>query len=145
MEGTNIPSSVEIVTEGEGDAQVDTPPVAATTAPSVAASPLISPLNVAPVASQSAASTVPPAAQSASVAPAANPESPTQLDIDQLKNELKGSLDEEQGLITKQISLLTERQTIKTAIEKIKTDGQLAQLLEQKEMLEQLTSIATSI
>jgi hypothetical protein len=146
MEGTNIPSSVEIVTEGEGVAQVlDTPPVAATTAPSVAASPLISPLNVAPVASQSAASTVPPAAQSASVAPAANPESPTQLDIDQLKNELKGSLDEEQGLITKQISLLTERQTIKTAIEKIKTDGQLAQLLEQKEMLEQLTSIATSI
>jgi hypothetical protein len=54
-------------------------------------------------------------------------------------------LDEEQGLITKQIDLLTERQTIKTAIEKIKTDGQLAQLLDQKEMLEQLTSIATSI
>jgi hypothetical protein len=130
MEGTTIPSSVEIVTEG--DAQEGT--AATTGAPSVAASPLISPSNVAAVA-----------AQNASGAQAADPESPSQLDIDQLKNELKGSLDEEQGLITKQIYLLTERQTIKTAIEKIKTDGQLAQLLDQKEMLEQLTSIATSI
>jgi hypothetical protein len=130
MQGTTIPSSVEIVTEG--DAQEGTPSLAATTtAPSVAASPLISPLNAAAVASQSAE--------------ASDPESPTQLDIDQLKNELKGSLNEEQGLITKQMDLLTERQMIKTAIEKIKTDGQLAQLLDQKEMLEQLTSIATSI
>jgi hypothetical protein len=134
MQGTTstIPSSVEIVTEG--DAQEGTPSLSASTAPSVAASPLISPSNVAAVA-----------AQNGRGAQVANSESLTQLDIDQLKNELKGSLDEEQGLITKQIDLLTERQTIKTAIEKIKTDGQLAQLLDQKEMLEQLTSIATSI
>jgi hypothetical protein len=129
MEGTTIPSSVEIVTEG--GAQEGTSSLAATHAPSVAASPLISTSNAAAVASNNAE--------------ASNSESPSQLDIDQLKNELKGSLDEEQGLITKQIDLLTERQTIKTAIEKIKTDGQLAQLLDQKEMLEQLTSIATSI
>lgn len=136
MEGTNIPASVDIVTEG--DAQVDTPSLAATIAPSVAASPLISSLNAASGAS-------PPAAQSAGEERSADPESLTQLDIDQLKNELKSSLDEEQGLILKQIDLLTKRQSIKTAIEKIKTDGQLAQLLDQKEMLEQLTSIATSI
>jgi hypothetical protein len=129
VEGNTIPSSVEIVTEG--GAEEGTTSLAATTAPSVAASALISPSNAAAVASNSTE--------------ASNPESPSQLDIDQLKNELKGSLDEEQGLITKQIDLLTERQAIKTAIEKIKTDGQLAQLLDQKEMLEQLTSIATSI
>jgi hypothetical protein len=131
MEGTTnngIPISVETVTEG-----VDTPPP--TTAPAIPPGvSLIPPLNGAPVASQSAVPTIPP-----------NPDRPTQFDIDQLKNELKGSLDEEQGLITRQIKLLTERQAIKTAIEKIKTDGQLAQLLEQKEMLEELTSIATSI
>ncbi len=130
MEESTIPSSVEIVTEG--GALEGTPSLAVTTAPSVAAaSPLISPSNVAAVACNSTE--------------VSNSESPSQLDIDQLKNELKGSLDEEQGLITKQIDLLTERQAIKTAIEKIKTDGQLAQLLDQKEMLEQLTSIATSI
>ena len=133
MQGATVPSSVEIVTEGDAQ-QEGTPSLAATTAPSVAASPLISPSNVAKAT-----------AQNASGAQAANPESLTQNDVDLLKNELKGSLDEEQLLITKQIDLLTERQTIKTAIEKIKTDGQLAQLLDQKEMLEQLTSIATSI
>jgi hypothetical protein len=128
MEGTTtnngIPISVETVTEG--DEQVDAPPPTAS---------LISPSNGGSAAS------IPPTAESASV----DPERPTQLDIDYLKNELKSSLDEEQGLISKQIDLLTERQAIKTAIEKIKTDGQLLQLLEQKEMLEQLTSIATSI
>jgi hypothetical protein len=102
------------------------------------------PSTVPPPVSQHVPSTVPPPTTAQSAAPP--PQSgPTQDDIDRLKNELKASLDEEQGLITKQIDLLTERQLIKTAIEKSKTDAQLAALVTQKEMLEQLTNTVTSI
>jgi hypothetical protein len=113
--------------------------------------PVVPPVAVAPVSaiavltniSSSSIPSLAPAteASATNVEPTTTNNNPTQQDIDEIQNELKVSLDAEQALILEQMSLLTERQVIKTAIDDAKTQTRLEKLTAQKAKLELLTQL----